>query len=148
MFNNCNSLSRIQAEDFKFSFSVASCKLGATELNEIYTNLPVLNPGVTTVSGTGTVVTYTVNDITAFAVGRTVTITGVSPAAYNLTSVTVATVNVGALQFTVNNAATGAYVSGGVAAIQSDRTITVSNNVGTTGDDPTIAENKGWTVTG
>jgi hypothetical protein len=28
------------------------------------------------------------------------------------------------------------------------QTITVSNNVGTTGDDPTIATAKGWTVTG
>jgi hypothetical protein len=28
------------------------------------------------------------------------------------------------------------------------QTITVSNNVGTTGDDPTIATLKGWTVTG
>jgi hypothetical protein len=72
MFNGCNSLSRIQAEDFRFTFSVASCKLGAAELDEIYTNLPV-------------------------AVGQT---------------------------------------------------ITVSNNVGTTGDDPTIATLKGWTVTG
>jgi hypothetical protein len=72
IFANCNSLSRIQAEDFSFTFSVANCKLGATELNEIYTNLPV-------------------------AVGQT---------------------------------------------------ITVSNNVGTTGDDPTIATLKGWTVTG
>ena len=72
MFNDCNSLSRIQAANFNYTFSVASCKLGATELNEIYTNLPV-------------------------AVGQT---------------------------------------------------ITVSNNVGTTGDNPAIATAKGWTVTG
>ena len=72
MFNDCNSLSRIQAANFNYTFSVANCKLGATELNEIYTNLPV-------------------------AVGQT---------------------------------------------------ITVSNNVGTTGDNPAIATAKGWTVTG
>ena len=72
MFSGCNSLSRIQAANFNYTFSVASCKLGATELNEIYTNLPV-------------------------AVGQT---------------------------------------------------ITVSSNVGTTGDNPTIATAKGWTVTG
>ena len=72
MFATCNSLSRIQASNFRFTFSVANCRLGATELNEIYTNLP--------------------------------TVTG--------------------------------------------QTITVSNNVGTTGDDPTIATAKGWTVTG
>jgi len=72
MFEFCNSLARIQAKNFRFSFSVANCKLSAAALNEIYTNLPV-------------------------------------------------------------------------AASQ---TITVSNNYGTTGDDPTIATAKGWTVTG
>jgi len=72
MFAGCNSLSRIQAANFNYTFSVASCKLGSTELNEIYTNLP--------------------------------TVTG--------------------------------------------QTITVSNNVGTAGDNPTIATAKGWTVTG
>jgi hypothetical protein len=72
MFTTCNSLARIQAKDFKFTFSVAACKLSAVALDEIYTNLPVV-------------------------VGQT---------------------------------------------------ITVSNNYGTTGDDPTIATAKGWTVTG
>ena len=71
-FTSCNSLARIQAEDFRFTFSVASCKLSAAALNEIYTNLPV-------------------------AVSQT---------------------------------------------------ITVSNNYGTTGDNPAIATAKGWTVTG
>jgi len=42
MFNGCYSLSRIQAANFNYTFSVASCKLGATELNEIYTNLPTV----------------------------------------------------------------------------------------------------------
>jgi hypothetical protein len=72
MFNGCNSLARIQAEDFSFTFSVSNCKLSAAALDEIYTNLPV-------------------------AVAQT---------------------------------------------------ITVSNNYGTVGDDPTIATLKGWTVTG
>ena len=72
IFNNCNSLARIQAEDFSFTFSVANCKLSAAALDEIYTNLPVV-------------------------VSQTITVTG---------------------------------------------------NYGTTGDDPTIATAKGWTVTG
>ena len=122
--------------------------MAAAELNEMYTALDVLNPNVTNVTGSGTVVTYTVGDITAFVAGRTVTITGVSPAAYNLTNATIATVNTTNSQFTVNNAATGTYVSGGVAALQDNRTITVTGNPGTTGDDPTIAQNKGWVVTG
>lgn len=72
MFGGCNSLARIEAKDFRFTFSVANCKLSAAALNEIYTNLP--------------------------------TVTG--------------------------------------------QTITVTGNYGTTGDDPTIATAKGWTVTG
>ena len=72
MFNSCSNLTKIQAKDFKFTFSVTGCKLSSSALNEIYTNLP--------------------------------TVTG--------------------------------------------QTITVSNNWGTSGDDPTIATAKGWTVTG
>jgi hypothetical protein len=144
----CPSLGKAKLIGMRFTQSFSGCNMAATQLDEMYTALGKLNPGVTTVSGNGTTVTYTVDDITAFVAGRTVTITAVDPAAYNLTSVSVASVNVGASQFTVTNAATGAYVSGGVAAIQSDRTITVTGNPGTTGDDPTIAENKGWTVTG
>ena len=135
----------------RWTQSFQNCKMGASQLNEMYTALATLNPTVTSVTSTGSVVTYTVDDIRAFVAARTVTITGVNPVAYNLTSVTVGTVTAGAGTtgtFTVTNAATGAYVSGGVASITSNRTITVTNNPGVSGDDPTIATNKGWTVTG
>lgn len=72
MFANCNNLSRIAATGFKYSFSVANCKLSAASLDELYGNL----------------------------------------------------------------------------ATVTSQTITVSNNVGTAGDDPTIATAKGWSVTG
>lgn len=72
MFSSCNNLARIQAKEFKYTFSVTNCKLSSAALNEIYTNLPVVT-------------------------GQTITVTG---------------------------------------------------NYGTTGDDPTIATAKGWTVTG
>jgi hypothetical protein len=42
----------------------------------------------------------------------------------------------------INNSATGIYTSGGIAAITSDRTITVTANPGTATDNPTIATNK------
>jgi surface protein len=51
IFGSCNSLSRIEAKDFRFTFSVASCKLSATALNEIYTNLPVAVGQTITVTG-------------------------------------------------------------------------------------------------
>jgi len=134
----------------KFTISYANSRLAGAQLDTIYTNLATLNPAVTNASGNGTTVTYTVgtSGIPAFVAGRTVTITGVDPVAYNLTGVTVASVNAGAGTFTVTNAATGTYVSGGVASITSDRTITVTGNHGTPDDTPSIATNKGWTVTG
>lgn len=68
---------------------------------------------VTGVSGNGTTVTYTAAN--TLSVGSVVTITGVTPVAYNLTQATVASAT--STQFTVTNAATGAYSSGGSVAI-------------------------------
>ena len=51
MFASCSSLARIEAKDFKFTFSVASCKLSAAALDEIYTNLPTVTGQTITVSG-------------------------------------------------------------------------------------------------
>lgn len=149
--NGTANLGQAKLTENRWTQTFANCKMGVSQLNEMYTALATLNPAVTNVTSTGTVVTYTVDDIRAFVAGRTVTITGVSPVAYNLTSVTVGTVTAGAGNtgtFTVTNAATGAYVSGGVASITDNRTITVTNNPGVSGDDPTIATNKGWIVTG
>jgi hypothetical protein len=52
MFATCNSLSRIQAKDFHWTFSVSNCKLSAAALGEIYTNLPRVTTSQTiTVTG-------------------------------------------------------------------------------------------------
>lgn len=51
MFASCPSLSRIQAEDFRFTFTVSNCKLSATALNEIYTNLPTVTSQSVFVTG-------------------------------------------------------------------------------------------------
>ena len=66
---------------------------------------------VTAASATGGVVTYTAAN--NFSVGSTVTITGLSTAAFNLTSVTIASAT--STQFTVVNAATGTAVTGATA---------------------------------
>ena len=50
MFTGCESLTRIEAKDFRFTFVVAGCKLSATALNEIYTNLPIAVAQTITVS--------------------------------------------------------------------------------------------------
>ena len=146
-----SNLAQAKLTGNRWSQSFYNCNMGATQLNEMYTALATLNPNVTNVTASAGVITYTVDDIRAFVSARTVTITGVNPVAYNLTSATVGTVTAGAGNtgtFTVTNAATGTYVSGGVAALQDNRTITVSQNSGAAGDTPTIATNKGWTVSG
>ena len=145
------NLGQVKLTGNRWTQTFQNCKLGAAQLDEMYTALATLNPAVTTVTGNGTTVTYTVADRRAFVAGRTVTMTGIDPVAYNLTNATIVTVTAGTGNtgtFTVTNAATGTYVSGGVAAIQSDRTITVTGNPGVATDTPTIATNKGWTVTG
>jgi len=68
---------------------------------------------ITNVSGSGTVVTYTAAN--SYTAGQTVTITGVNPGSYNLVNVLIATAS--ATQFTVNNAAGGAFVAGGTATV-------------------------------
>jgi hypothetical protein len=50
--------------------------------------------------------------------------------------------------FTVTNAATGTFVSGGIASLVSDTLITVTGNPGVATDNPSIATAKGWTVSG
>lgn len=73
---------------------------------------PTSTATVSTVSGSGSTVTYTTTAAHPFNVGQVVSITGVNPAAYNLSNVTIATVPT-STTFTVTNTATGAYVSGG-----------------------------------
>jgi surface protein len=51
VFANCNNLARIEAKDFRFTFSVANCKLSAAALDEIYTNLPTVTGQTITVTG-------------------------------------------------------------------------------------------------
>ena len=131
--NGTSNLAQAKLTGMRWSQSFQNCNMGATQLNEMYTALAKLNPNVTNVTASAGVVTYTVDDIRAFVAARTVTITGVDPVAYNLTNATVGTVTAGAGNtgtFTVTNAATGTYVSGGVAALQDNRTITVTGNPG------------------
>ena len=71
VFGNCSSLTRILAKDFKYTFSVASCRLSAAALDEIYTNLPTVTGQTITV--TGNYGTAADNPAIATAKGWTVT---------------------------------------------------------------------------
>ena len=61
MFGSCSSVSRFEATGIRFTFSVSGCRLGKTELEEIFTNLPTVASSQTiTISnnvGLGTSVT-------------------------------------------------------------------------------------------
>ena len=81
--------------------------------------------------GNGTTVTYTTSSSHGFVAGNTVTITGVTPSAYNLSAVTIASAPTGTT-FTVTNSATGTYSSGGTATgIQSADYFQIQNSAGT-----------------
>ena len=79
-----------------------------------------LTATVTAASATAGTVTYTASN--SFSSGQTVSITGLSTSAFNLTSVTIATAT--SSQFTVTNAATGTAVTGASATA----TVTTTSN--------------------
>jgi surface protein len=71
-FGACNSLTRIEAKNFNFTFSVAGCKLSAVALDEIYTNLPTVTGQTITVTGNWGTASHTPSIATAK--GWTVTV--------------------------------------------------------------------------
>lgn len=84
-------------------------------------NMIYLNNGIqttiSTVSGSGTVITYTTVEAHNYSAGMSVTVTGVSPTQYNISNQAIT--GVGTYTFTVAGSATGSYVSGGTARAKS-----------------------------
>jgi hypothetical protein len=105
---------------------------------------------ITNVVGNGTTVTYTAAN--SFSAGQSVSIDQVSPYIYNLQNVAIATAS--ATQFTVTNAATGIYISGGLATAPINITgYTAKMQMRSSPDDPTAVltlttENGGIVLTG
>ena len=98
---------------------------------EVNTVLPTAT--ITNISASSGTITFTANN--SFTPGQKISITGVTPTAYNLSDVIVATATTSS--FTVTNAATGTYVSGGVATAQV-YSFTVSETPTVALDDATI----------
>jgi hypothetical protein len=80
---------------------------------------------ITNVTASGGTVTYTAAN--NYSAGNTVSISYVNPVAYNLKAVTIASAS--STQFTVTNAATGTYVSGGIAQRTGEIPITIPNGI-------------------
>lgn len=89
----------------------------STQSLAIQDNLIYLNEGayetITNAVGNGSTVVYTVSGTNTFDPGMSVTTTGINPSAYNLSNQIIVSSNTSS--FTINNTATGAYVSGGLA---------------------------------
>ena len=81
---------------------------------------------VTAVSGDGTTVTYTSQNY--YKGGETVNITGLTAAAYNLSSATI--VSADKLKFTVTNAANAGLITGQYGKVQSTTAVTAADGAG------------------
>ena len=144
-----SSCVRNQATNIFYSFSITNQSLSASALNEIYTNLPTVQPQGTAVTFQGTADTVTLSSH-GYTNGRTVrfttivTTTGISTATdYYVRNSTLNT-------FQLSTTPTGAIinlVNDGTGTL-TGQTITVTGNWGTATDNPAIATAKGWTVTG
>ena len=146
-FTNCLSLEAGALIGTRLATNYASCNLSPSALNAIYAGLADLNAyTITGVTGDGTTATYTTSKAHRIIVGQQVTITGINPAGYNVTAGVVTAIN--GDTFSVACTETGAYTSGGAIAATNGRVVTVTGNWGVSGDDPTIATLKNWTVTG
>ena len=95
---------------------------------------------ITGAVASGSLITYTYSAASAFAAGNIVTISGVTPAAFNLVSATI--ISATATQFTIASTATGAYGSGGLAGLTKNvnvQQIIISTSIGTRKYTQTIA---------
>jgi hypothetical protein len=81
---------------------------------------------ISSVSGDGTVMTYTTTEDHGFSAGDLVTVTGVDPVGYNVTKAVIATVGPADDEFTVAGTESGAYVSGGSVTVWPWKTVTGS----------------------
>jgi hypothetical protein len=107
--------------DGTLTVSGTTTTLTATNLaisdNMIYLN-QAISTTITNAVGSGTAVVYTTSVNHNYLVNMSVSITGITPSAYNLSDQTITAVT--SNTFTVANAATGTYVSGGTARARSN----------------------------
>jgi surface protein len=147
VFNAAKSCESFVLTGIKNSLTIGAMVLSPTALNAFYSGMADNNAyTVTGVVGNGTTATYTVSGTCRIVVGQNVTVTGISPAGYNVTNAVVTASN--STSFTVANATVTTYASGGAIAALAGQIVTVTGNWGVASDDTTIATNKGWTVTG
>lgn len=103
-----------------------------------YTDNPYgIKATITNVTAAAGTITYTTKEAHGYTAGQVVDITGVSPTAYNLSGTTLATAS--GTTFTITNAATGTFVSGGTAVQRPVWVAVVDEAGGTAAPTGTIA---------
>lgn len=141
-FANCPSITRIEAKDFRFTFSVASNQLSGTSLNEIYNNLPVAVGQTITVTGN-----YGLNQLVGNATQNGTTANN-SPIITALTSTTGMEAN---QRVSGTNIPANAYIltvdSGTQITISANATGSATVAVSVFVEKRRVAQAKGWTVT-
>lgn len=144
---NMYSLRSAIVTGLKMTSSFANSIMQASALDALYTSLADIKSytGVTA-TGNGTTHTYTTTVDHYMVVGQRVTVTGMVSAGFNVTNAKVTAVT--ARTFTTAGNVNGSSTQAGSVSAAAAATITVTNNPGTASDNPTIATNKGWTVTG
>jgi hypothetical protein len=147
------SVTSFLATGMRTFLNLRYCDLSAASLDVIYGNLGTLSTATKTLT-TGTAysastppqIHYQTTAAHGYVPGQVVTITGASPAGYNVTSAVVIGVD-STTSFHVETASDpGAWSSGGTVAQATY--VDVTSVGGNTGDTPTIATGKGWTVVG
>ncbi len=145
IFPQNETTTRVNSASFEASSIVVSAGTATLTVPAL-----AIDARVTTVTGTGTAVTYTTDVAHGLSEGQKVaSITGLSPSGYNLTDVFVDNV-VSATKFTVLSAVTGAYTSGsGVVTpyhdLHAGETVTVTGTTATRTAGPLDGD---WVLTG
>ncbi|CAB4194555.1 Bacterial surface protein 26-residue repeat [uncultured Caudovirales phage] len=145
-YTNNTQLSSVNLTLAPFSVTFSGCKLSASQINGIFTNLTTKPSPATVTSASGNGVSHTYNATAhGFRVGQVVSVTGLTPAGYNVTNASITLVS-NANSFTTAGATTGTSTGTGTATI-SNPVITVTGNPGAATCTTSIATTKGWTVT-
>jgi hypothetical protein len=148
IFSNCSSLSSAALKNTSRSIDYSYEKLSASALNTIYTNLAKIGSGSVTFQVAANTVTKASHELIEGITTSFSSITGTTgisnSSVYYVRNPTTDT-------FQLSATPTGAIIdltgSDGTASFQA-QTITVTGNYGVSGDTPSIATAKGWTVTG
>lgn len=140
---SARSIRRIPVMGLRVAADLRYLNLGPLALNELYAGLVDLTASIGNATGNGTTVTFTTTAPHNLYVGLPVTVSGVDPVTFNIAGKVAAVPNM--TSFTITNAATGVYNSGG-SVKPTSLALQCSGAWGFTTSNQSIATAKGWVV--